>query len=164
MFIADRVNLKKHDKEGVCGRVDTTTIDKIYYMVSKMMEQKTVYKSNGNSAFDGVRGSLVTYKKLVKEVPGLGEQANQSPPLARAQLIFVLHHDSLNFYTPRNLVSLFYFLFVVIFNPRVRTEVFNARRGDFKRITNPDGSTDTFSTFPVATLNIIWEIKLVWMR
>jgi len=148
LFIADRVNLTKHDKDGVSGRVDTTTIDKIYYMVSKMMEQKTVYKASGNPAFDGVRGSLVTYKKKAKEVPGLGELANQSLPLSRAQLNFILHHDSLDFYTPRGLVSLFYFLFIVIFNPRVRTEVFNARRGDFKRITNPDGSTRYIQYIP----------------
>ena len=54
-------------------------------------------------------------------------------------MIYVLSSDQLCLYTPDGLISLFYFLTMIYFLPRVKKEVWKLTRGDFVRVRNSKG-------------------------
>ena len=105
-----------------------------------MLRLKTQYNPTRMPQFDGAKETRSSYQTKSKAEQGLGEMAKQSKPISRIQLSYILHHDYLSHYTPKGLLSLFYIILVVTFLPRVREEVQNMTRGDFKCIYNPDGT------------------------
>eukprot|EP00092_Neocalanus_flemingeri_P039204 GFUD01042673.1.p1 GENE.GFUD01042673.1~~GFUD01042673.1.p1 ORF type:complete len:457 (+),score=91.19 GFUD01042673.1:208-1578(+) len=140
LYIRDRVNLNIYEEEGVVQYLDTTTMEKIFSLLCNALVERTTYRPAGDPDFNIAREAKVTYLVLAKRVPGLGQLAHQALPLSRAQVDFLLHSDILSWYSPRGLTALFYIEFALFFGPRVKTEIYNVTRGDFRRIKNKDGS------------------------
>ena len=149
--IASRINLAKFYKSGEKQYLDTTTLELLWAKISAVMRDKTDYDLS-KPEFQAARNTKCAYMRKAKLVPGLGELASQPMPLSRAQLSFLLYSDQLCFSTPWGLTWLFYIQFTIYFLPRVKEEVWNARRGDFRRVFNPDGSLKGIIYAPMGSL------------
>ena len=130
-FLENRINLTKWNLDGEIVPLDLTTLDRIWSFISTMLFRELNVQVDGNPKFDKARGTKTRIAKNSKEVYNLGNHDHQAVELGRAVTNALLLSDTLNQYQPFPLVALIYIQIVLIFLPRVRTEAYNLKRGDF---------------------------------
>ena len=139
VYIQSRINLTAWKDFGRKQYLDTSTMDLSFAKLVAVFKRDTEYDL-WSPSFLSAREAKQVYMKKAKQQAGLGMLSNQHEPLSRAMICYLLHSDLVNLYTPQGLTWAFFWLFVLIFLPRVRTETYNVKRGDFHIIKNTDGT------------------------
>ena len=150
-YIMGRINKCVWRDTQTARHLDTTSLDLVWAKLVSQFKSKTSYDLYSKD-FLLCREAKSKYQRDAKLVPGLGELANQSVPLSRAQISYLLHSDHLCLDTPRGLVTLFYVLVTLYFLPRVGKETKGMTRGCFSKIYNPNGSVKAVVYTPKGTL------------
>ena len=79
-YIFDRINETHFRETGEVRPVDTTTMDRLWYGWCHMFKVKTDFDPQAHPGFKSARDAKESYCRKAKQVPGLGELANQSVP------------------------------------------------------------------------------------
>ena len=140
-YLTDRSNITHYRKTNEVRLLEPSTLERIWYGLSHMIKKEIGYDITKDEAFGTAKQAKLSAMRLSKKVPGLGENASASIPWTLSMVIYVLSNDMLNFYTPEGLIGLFYFLLMIYFLPRVKTEIMGLTRGDFVRVKNWKGET-----------------------
>jgi len=138
-YIVDRCNLTVFRETGDVIPLDTSTQDLNWYAMAHVFKKKTSYLLTTDKAFLLAREAKCSMMRRAKAIAdaGLGQLSHQMLPLAWAQLKWLLSNDHLGLTTGRGMQWLTFLLVSLYFLPRVREEMRNITRGDFKRVRGP---------------------------
>ena len=132
-YMSERINGTKKKKTGENCRLDTTTLDKVWYGLRSFLRTKCGYNPK-DQEFELACNAKGTSMRLSKQTAGLGEGAHRSEGWSKAMIIYLLYSDHLNDWSGTGLQYRFYVLTILYFMPRVRKEVLSLTRGSFRRI------------------------------
>ena len=128
-YLENRININVYQKTGTIESLDITTMEKVWSYLSTQLKLILNVTVAGNPKFDMSRQTKNTYTREARSL-GYGNLAHQKKDIGVAAVEVILHSGVLHMNQPFPLIGLFFVLVTITFNPRIRTEMYNMRRGD----------------------------------